>query len=116
MNDLRSGLSNARKSPPAAASAYSPTSDGWGMNAMTASPADCAISRVWVTKRRYRLSTLSAIAPAQAVRRSIGPYWNAASSPTAKPLPVIFRTSSVSATLVSQLPVVEISCPVKYSR
>jgi hypothetical protein len=47
--------------------------------------------------------------PAQADSRRIGPNWQAVSSPTAKPLSVSLRTSSVSATIVSQLPVFEIS-------
>src|SRR3954447_15643460 len=54
--------------------------------------------------------------PAQADSSNIGPNWHAASKPTATPLPVRCRTSSVSAIIVSQLPLLEISCPTKNSR
>ena len=48
--------------------------------------------------------------------RSTGPNWQAASSPRARPLSVSRSTSSVWATIVSQLPTWEISWPPKNSR
>jgi hypothetical protein len=86
------------------------------MKAMAARPTDWAISRLWVTSRSRRLSERSAIAPAHADSSRIGPNWKPARIPTPNPLPVILSTSRVRATLVSQLPVLEISCPTKKSR
>jgi len=62
------------------------------------------------------LSDRSAIAPAHADSSRIGPNWKLARIPTPSPLPVILSTSRVRATLVSQLPVFEISWPTKNSR
>src|SRR5919112_4607654 len=115
-NERRSGLSKASRIPPAAASAYSPARGGRGMKARTARPTDWVISRLWVTSSSRRLSDRSATAPAQADSISIGPNWKPARIPTPSPLPVILSTSRVRATLVSQLPVLEISCPTKKSR
>ena len=70
---------------------------------------DWTISSDWVTNSSRRLSERSAITPAHAESRRIGPNWHAVSSPTTKPLSVSLRTSSVSATIVSQFPVFEIS-------
>src|SRR5579875_1306965 len=46
----------------------------------------------------------------------MGPYWQAASRPTSRPLCVRCSTSSVSATLVSQFPLLEMIWPKKYRR
>src|SRR4051812_30621659 len=46
----------------------------------------------------------------------MGPYWQTVSSPIATPLPPRCRTSRVSARLVNQLPVFEISWPTKNRR
>jgi hypothetical protein len=46
----------------------------------------------------------------------MGPNWQAATRPTANPLLVRLSTSRVRATMVSQLPVLETSCPKKKSR
>ena len=62
------------------------------------------------------MSDRSATAPAQADSSRIGPNWKPARMPTLNPLPVSLSTSRVRATLVSQLPVLEISCPMKNSR
>ena len=58
------------------------------MKASAASANDCAISRLCVTSSSWRLSERSAIAPAHADSSRIGPNWQAASRPTATPLPV----------------------------
>jgi hypothetical protein len=68
-----------------------------------------------ITSRR-RFSVRSTSTPAQGESTSIGPNWQADSTPTAVPLPVRRSTSSVRATIVSQLPVLEIVCPTKNSR
>ena len=81
------------------------------MNASTASAADCAISTPWVMKSNLRLFDRSAMAPAHADSRRIGPNCAAVSAPTASPLPVRCSTSRVRATLVSQFPVFETSWP-----
>ena len=81
---------------------------GCGMNARTARPMDSDISRLWVHISMRRLSERSAIAPAHADRKRIGPVWQAAITPTASPLWVRWYVSSRSATFVSQLPTFEI--------
>ena len=86
------------------------------MKASNASTIDSTISRPWVTKRRFRLLCRSAMAPAPIEKSRSGPYWAAMSSPMARPLWVRCSTSSVRATVVSQLPVLEIVCPMKNSR
>ncbi len=86
------------------------------MKASAASTKDWAISSDWVIARRRRLSVRSTITPAQADSSRIGPNWHAESRPTAAPLPVRWSTRSVSATMVSQLPVFEIVWPTKNSR
>ena len=86
------------------------------MNASAASANDWPISSTCVIKSRWRLLVRSTITPAHADSRRIGPNWQADSAPTATPLPVRCRTSSVSATIVSQLPVFETVWPMKNSR
>src|SRR5215207_7683070 len=86
------------------------------MKANTASANDCTMESDCVMKRNRRLSERSATAPAQAERKNTGPYWQAAKIPIARPFSVRLRTSSVSATLVNQLPVLEIRLPIKKSR
>ena len=81
------------------------------MNASTARAADWHISTDCVTNSSFRLFDRSAIAPAHADKRRIGPNCAAVRRPTARPLPVRCSTSRVSATLVSQFPVFETSCP-----
>ncbi len=63
-----------------------------------------------------RLSERSATSPAHGPSTSSGANWVAASRPRATPLPVRRSTSRVWATIVSQLPTCEISCPPKKSR
>ncbi len=48
------------------------------------------------------------MSPAKAPNRSTGANWHAVSNPTATPLPVRWRTSSVCVISVSQLPICEI--------
>src|SRR6476659_11169779 len=63
-----------------------------------------------------RLSDRSATSPPHGPRSRTGPNCAAARAPSAMPLSVSLRTSSVCATSVSQLPICEISWPVKNSR
>ena len=56
------------------------------------------------------------MAPALIENIRSGPYWAAVISPMARPLWVRCSTSSVRATVVSQLPVLEIVCPMKNRR
>ena len=79
------------------------------MNASPASTNDCAIAIVCTIMSSLRLSDRSAIRPAHAPSSSTGANWHAVSTPTARPLPVRRRTSRVCATIVSQLPICEIS-------
>jgi hypothetical protein len=58
----------------------------------------------------------STITPAKGDSTRIGPNWQAASTPTATPLPVRWSTRRVSPTSVNQLPVFEIVCPMKNRR
>ena len=62
------------------------------------------------------MSERSAMSPAHAPISRTGPNWAAARKPIATPLSVSFRTSSVNATIVSQLPICEISWPLKKRR
>src|SRR5664279_470606 len=114
-NDRRNGLSKASATPPTTAVANNAASGGWCMNARAASATDWAISIDWVMNSRFRLLDLSAIAPPQTDRNRIGPNWQAASHPTATPLLVRCNTSSVRATMVSQLPVFDTNWPKKNS-
>ena len=86
------------------------------MKANTAKAIDWAISPAWVIVSSRSLLDRSATSPANADSTRIGPNWQAASAPTATPLLVRCRTSSVSATIVSQLPEFEISWPMKNRR
>ena len=115
-NERRTGLSNASRTPPTAATPYRAPRFGWGWKARAASTNDWAISPIWVTVSRRFLSTRSATRPANGEKSRIGPNWQAVSRPTARPLEVRLSTSSVSATMVSQLPVLEMSWPMKNSR
>ncbi len=109
-------MSKASSTPPAAATPYRAPSDGWGWKARAASTNDCTISSTCVTVSRRFLSTRSAISPANGENRRMGPNWQAVSRPTARPLLVWLSTSSVSATMVSQLPVLDTSWPMKKRR
>ena len=115
-NERRKGLSKASRTPPTAAVTYNASTGGLCMNASAASAKDSAISRLCVMNSRLRLFDRSAIVPAQIDSTRIGPYWHVTRSPTAIPLLVRWRTSRVSATFVSQLPVLDTSCPTKNSR
>src|SRR4051812_19329670 len=86
------------------------------MKASAASTNDWPISAAWVTYRSVRLLVRSTITPAHGDSTRIGPNWQAASRPTATPLSVRCSTSSVSATIVNQLPLLEIVWPTKNSR
>ena len=86
------------------------------MNASAASANDCTIARLWMMMRSRRLSDRSAITPAHAPNSSTGRNWHAVMIPTATPLWVMCRTSSVWATSVIQLPAWEIVWPSKNSR
>ena len=77
---------------------------------------DWTMAAAWRTVSILRLSDRSAMAPAHAPSRSIGPNWNAMSRPRATPESVSFRTSSVWVTIVSQLPVWLTSWPPKNRR
>ena len=115
-NERRSGLSNAKSTPPATASAYSTTSDGWGEKR-----EDC---------ERRGLSHLEALRHQQhatlvrPVRHRAGPRRERHHRPElagreradGKTAVLSFSTNRMSATLVSQLPVFEISWPMKKSR
>lgn len=86
------------------------------MKASAASANDWAMAKTCTPISSLRLSDRSAMSPAQAPSSSTGPNWQAVSRPTASPLPVIFRTSSVWAIIVSQLPTWEMSWPLKKRR
>ena len=86
------------------------------MNASAASANDWHISSDLRDEEQLALVVRSTITPAHADSRRIGPNWHADSTPTATPLPVRWSTSSVSATIVSQLPVLETVWPMKNSR
>ena len=109
-NARRAGLSNAVAQPPISATASIASTGGCPLNASAASTADWAMAMYCTTMSSRRLSERSAIRPAQAPSTSTGANWQAASTPTAIPLLFVsFRTSRVSAIIVSQLPTCEIS-------
>ena len=79
------------------------------MNARLASTNDWHISPICVVFSRRSLLDRSATRPAKAESTRMGPNWQAATNPTATPLLVRCSTSRVRATIVSQLPELEIS-------
>ena len=81
------------------------------MNASAASTNDCSMASDCTMSSSRRLSERSAMTPAHAPSTSIGRNSHAATKPTATPLSVSLRTSSVSPTRVSQLPICETSWP-----
>ena len=62
------------------------------------------------------MSERSATSPDQAPRSRSGANWQAVRMPSARPPSVSFRTSSVWAIIVSQLPTWEMSWPPKNNR
>ena len=89
---------------------------GLPLKARAARQNDWAMARLWTSSSSLRLSERSATRPAKGPSTSTGPNWATASMPRATPLSVSFRTSSVWATRVSQLPIWEMSWPPKNSR
>ena len=70
----------------------------------------------WVIISSRRLRMRSASRPPQAPNSRIGRNWSPAVRPTETPLPVSWTTSHISATFCIQLPVIEMTWPVKYRR
>ena len=115
-NARRAGLSKAVAMPPQNATAKIATTGGLSMKASPASTNDCSMANACTIIRSRRLSLRSAIRPAQAPNSRTGANWQPVSSPTIRPLLVSFRTSSVWAIRVSQLPTWLMICPEKNSR
>ena len=78
------------------------------MNASAASTNDWTMAHDWTIISSLRLSERSATRPAQGPMTQHRPNWQAARMPRAMPLSVRCSTSSVWATIVSQLPIWEI--------
>src|SRR5438045_3236665 len=86
------------------------------MNASAPRASDWHISPACVNFSSRSLFERSATRPANGESTRMGPNWHAATKPTATPLLVRWSTNRVRATSVSQLPVLEISWPMKNSR
>ncbi len=112
----RVGLSTARNEPRRNTSAN--TIQGSTAPALTSAHSATAGTTIaaWVTMSSRRLSKRSARTPPKAPNSSSGANWSAVFTPTASALSVSWRMSQVSATIWTQLPLSDTTCPVKYRR
>src|ERR1035437_10096812 len=102
--DERAGWSTAPTPAATNATTYRAQTDGCGWAAITASARLQPASSIWVTMRRRRRSTASAMAPPARAKTTIGASWTRASRPMDSELWVSCHSSNGRATTVTWRP------------
>ncbi len=114
MKALRAGVSMAVAVPRANARAYTEGRFTASVTVRTPSSSDCTAMAVCVISSSRRLGKRSARTPPVRPNRVWGRNWRAVTRPTALPLlPVRWRTSRSWAARCIQVPMLEVSCPIR---
>ena len=113
VNACRAGVSKTSTVPYAAASRSTSHTVAMWVSARTLSTAASTIEVACVPIRVRRTSSRSMTAPPSSPSTAKGPNWQAARMPTAAAEWVSWSTNQAWATFCTQVPLIEIPCPMK---